>query len=152
MAQALLALFLVACSSGGAEQRRAAHGGAPLAVRLREADPDAGAVLFRQCAACHSVREGGGDRDGPNLYHVLGRPIGRGSERFGYTAALQRIGGVWTVERLDAWLTDPQQFAPGTSMGFPGLPNGVDRADVIAFLNQYGSDLPLKGEGVAPHR
>ncbi len=35
---------------------------------------------------------------------------------------------------MDAWLKDPQAFAPGTSMGFAGLESARDRADVIAYL------------------
>ena len=57
------------------------------------------------------------------------------SPRFGYTAALQRIGGRWTPERMDAWLTNPRRFAPGTSMGYPGLADPLARADLIAYLS-----------------
>jgi cytochrome c len=35
---------------------------------------------------------------------------------------------------LDRYLTSPQQVVPGTLMTFPGLKNGQQRADVIAYL------------------
>jgi cytochrome c len=35
---------------------------------------------------------------------------------------------------MDRWLTNPQRFVPGTSMGFPGLPDPLDRADLVAYL------------------
>jgi len=116
---------------------------APLAQRLAAADANAGSAIFSRCAACHTVTQGAGDRGGPALYGVVGRPVARGSDRFNYTAALDAVGGVWTFDRLDAWLTNPQHFAPGTNMTFAGLPDGMDRADVIRFLNDNGSNLPL---------
>lgn len=139
-------VLIFACATAGCAQspprdRRLAA--APLATRLAAADPQAGAGIFRQCAPCHSILGGSGDRAGPNLYATPGRPIAHGSAQFAYTAALRSVGGVWTFDRLDAWLTNPQHFAPGTSMGFPGLPDGMDRADVILFLNANGSNLPL---------
>lgn len=135
-------LVLGACSDKPARDR--AHlANAPLADRLAAADPARGAALFGRCAACHSIGKGAGDRDGPNLWGVVGAPVGHNSPRFAYTAALQRVGGRWTFDRLDRWLTNPQAFAPGTQMMFPGLPNGADRADVIAYLNANGSNLPL---------
>ncbi len=107
---------------------------ATLADLLRDADPAAGAQVFRICGSCHSVGRAGGNLDGPNLHGVMGSLIGRNSPRFSYTAALQAVGGRWTPERMDAWLKDPQAFAPGTSMGFAGLESARDRADVIAYL------------------
>lgn len=65
----------------------------------------------------------------------MGKPVAQNSSRFGYTAALQELGGTWTPERMDAWLTKPQKVAPGTSMTFPGLADPLDRADIIAFLS-----------------
>jgi len=136
-----LAVSVAACTPRARHDPRLAN--APLAARLAAADPRAGAAIFAQCAACHSISPGTGDRAGPNLYAVPGRAVAQGSANFNYTAALRTIGGVWTFERLDAWLTNPQHFAPGTSMMFAGLHDGMDRADVIRFLNDNGSKRPL---------
>lgn len=128
-------LMLAACSNDDRAARRAAAGPSPdLAALLRVASVAAGERQFARCAACHASRRGVPDRNGPTLAGVIGAPVAGVSQRFGYTAALQRVGGRWTPERLDAWLADPQAFAPGTSMGFPGLPDPLDRADVIAYL------------------
>jgi cytochrome c len=35
---------------------------------------------------------------------------------------------------MDRWLTNPQRFVPGTSMGFPGLQDPLDLADLVAYL------------------
>lgn len=139
MAVLMLAMIVAACSNSGQDDRhREALARAPLATRLASADVAAGRVLFRQCAACHTIGAGAGDRDGPALHGVIGRRIAHGSERYGYSAALQAVPGNWTPDKLDAWLRSPQRFAPGTQMLYPGLPNGVDRADVIAYLKAAG--------------
>ena len=104
----------------------------------RTADAARGADLFRTCAACHSVGRGGPDVDGPNLYGVVGAPVAERRPRYGYTQALRDVGGVWTAQRLDAWLQSPAAFAPGTAMAFAGLADPRDRADVIAFLATQG--------------
>ncbi|UYY58406.1 c-type cytochrome [Sphingomonas sp. S2-65] len=129
------AVALGGCGDSGLAERRAAAGADPtLADYLRVSDAARGGRLFGQCAACHTVREGGPDLNGPNLHGVVGRRIAEGRARVGYSAALQAKPGVWTPEALDAWLTAPQRFAPGTSMRFGGIADPLDRADVIAFL------------------
>jgi cytochrome c len=40
----------------------------------------------------------------------------------------------WTKAALDAFVASPEDFAPGTTMTFVGMPNAVERADVIAYL------------------
>lgn len=129
------AAVLGACSDNDREARRRAAGPRPSREDLlRVASGTAGGRLFRQCAACHSIRSGESDRDGPNLFAVMEKPVAWNRPRFSYTDALRAAGGRWTAERMDAWLTSPNRFAPGTSMSFPGLRDPLDRADVIAYL------------------
>ncbi len=97
-----------------------------------------GAEVFHVCSACHSIGRGGPDVDGPNLYGVVGAPIAERRPRYGYTQALRDVGGIWTEQRLDAWLTRPDAFAPGTAMHFVGLDDAKDRAAVIAYLATQG--------------
>ncbi len=42
---------------------------------------------------------------------------------------------------LDPWLKNPQAFAPGTMMAFPGIADAKKRANVIAFL-RMNADTP----------
>lgn len=123
--------------------RSAESAPAALDERLRQADVTNGARLFGRCAACHSIGRGGVDLDGPNLYGVVGGKPAERRSRYAYSAALRRVGGTWSFDRLDAWLTNPAAFAPGTSMAFGGLSDPRDRADVIAFLASQGANLPL---------
>jgi cytochrome c len=99
---------------------------------------EAGAAIFRRCTACHTIGRDASDTDGPNLYGVVGAPVAERRPRYGYTAGLKSLGGVWTAERLDTWLTNPRRMVPGTTMAFGGLSNADDRANVIAFLSTQG--------------
>ena len=117
----------------GAEPAAAAE--AP--VEVAAADPEAGAKLFRKCAACHSVEAGARHKIGPNLAGVVGADIARHGD-FSYSGALSGLEGSWDQAKLDAFLTDPKGYAPGTKMAFPGLADAADRAAVIAYLGTLG--------------
>lgn len=85
------------------------------------------------CVVCHSVERGGSLRSGPPLWGVVGADKAR-FEWFGYSLALARAEGTWTEADLDAYLTDPDGFLPGTSKTLIGIPDAEERAEVIAFL------------------
>ena len=133
-----------------AEGGSAAASGPGLNTLLASADVAAGEKVFAKCAACHTVNQGGANGIGPNLYATVGEPIGQGKAGFAFSDALKSKGGNWTFENLDHWLTSPREFAPGTKMTFAGLGNPADRANLIAWLNSQGSNLPLPAADAAP--
>jgi cytochrome c len=102
---------------------------------LAAADPGAGEGVFRRCAACH-VLEPGENRAGPYLHGVVGRDIAS-AQGFNFSAALQGLDGAWNYESLYGFLLNPRQWAPGTTMNFAGLSSQADRANVIAYLEQF---------------
>lgn len=112
----------------------------PFEALLASATVEAGAAAFKGagCIACHSVNEGGKAGVGPNLWGVLGAPEG-GREGFAYSDALKGKGGKWTYESLNAWLTKPAAFAPGTKMTFAGVPEDKKRADIIVYLRSLSA-------------
>jgi cytochrome c len=112
----------------------------PIEVYLAKADPAHGQQIFNKCMACHNADKGGPNQMGPNLWGVLGEPIGQG-KGFAFSDVLSKKGGTWNWDNLSQWLTSPKAFAPGTKMTFAGLSNPQDRADVEAFLNSH-SDSP----------
>lgn len=107
------------------------EGAAPAAAAV-VGDAAKGQKSFAKCAACHTINPGGAAGAGPNLAGVYGRKAASGS--FGYSDALKGKGVTWDDASLDAWLTDPAAFAAGTKMGFAGISNPQERADVIAYL------------------
>ncbi len=90
----------------------------PIATLLPTADVAKGAEVFKKCAACHTVNQGGANGIGPNLYATLGEPIGQGKGGFAFSDALKGVGGNWDFDKMNAWLTSPRKFAPGTKMTF----------------------------------
>lgn len=120
-----------------AEPEAPAGGG--IAALLAAADAEAGAKLSKKCAACHSFDKGGKNKVGPNLWDIVGKAIA-GGEGYKYSGALAGLGGDWSYDNLDAFLTKPKDFAAGTKMSFAGLKKAEDRANLIAFLRGRSND------------
>src|SRR4051812_37120624 len=47
----------------------------PIASLLPKADAAKGAEVFKKCAACHTINQGGANGVGPNLYATVGEGI-----------------------------------------------------------------------------
>ncbi len=102
-----------------------------------------GAKIFKKCAACHSIAQGGGNKIGPTLWNVLGRQAGSVSD-YKYSKAMAAYGKVWSFEEMSGFLTKPKDWIKGTKMSFAGLKNAKDRAAVILYMNEHtNSPLPL---------
>lgn len=54
---------------------------------------------------------------------------------FSYSDALTGLEGAWDGEALNAFLTSPKDYAPGTKMSFAGLRKIEDRANLVAYLS-----------------
>ena len=119
-----------------------------LEERLAVADPGKGASVFKKCRACHTVDEGGPNRVGPNLWGVIGRPVASVESYPRYSQSMRDFGGVWELDRLDAYLEKPKALVPKGTMAFVGLPKPQDRANLIAYLNTNSSQ-PLSFEPAA---
>jgi cytochrome c len=115
----------------------------PIEKLLASASVEKGEQAAKKCVACHTFTKGGPNRVGPNLWGIVNRP--KASEAgFAYSDAIKSKGGNWTIDDLNAFLTSPRGYAPGTKMTFVGLPKGTERADVIAYLNSLAdSPAPL---------
>ncbi|HEX8215231.1 MAG TPA: cytochrome c family protein [Allosphingosinicella sp.] len=114
----------------------------PIAAFLATADAAAGEGVFKKCAACHTINAGGANGLGPNLHGIMGAPVA-GRPGFAYSEALKGKGGTWTWDNMSAWLKSPKSFAPGTKMTFAGIGKPEDRANLLAYLNSQGSNMPL---------
>jgi cytochrome c len=112
---------------------------------LASADEKAGQAdtMKLGCIACHSFNEGGKAGLGPNLYGVVGGPHAH-MPGYEYSSALKAKTGPWTYDELNAWLTKPAAYAPGTKMTYAGITDPKQRADVIDYLRSLSHDpIPL---------
>ncbi|MGV8987148.1 MAG: c-type cytochrome [Cypionkella sp.] len=78
-------------------------------------DVDKGENIFKRCKACHSivapdgtaVQKGG--KIGPNLFGVIGRPVGSEPD-FKYGDGMKEVGAkglIWDEAMLAAYVADP---------------------------------------------
>jgi len=87
------------------------------------------ALYDAKCGGCHSVDA---NRIGPRHRDVVGRKVASVPD-FDYSDGLRKLGGVWTLARLDTWLQNPPVMAPGAKM-FLTVPDPRQRHDIVAYL------------------
>lgn len=122
----------------------------PIEQLFATASPEKGANVAKKCVACHNFQEGAGAKVGPDLYGIVGRAKGSVAG-FAYSTAMKDKGGAWTPQDLNAFLTNPKAYIPGTAMAFAGLGKETERADLIAYLNTLSHDpKPLPTASAAP--
>ena len=93
-------------------------------------DVAAGQALYQsKCTGCHSVDT---DRIGPRHRDVVGRKVAS-VPGYDYSPALKKLGGVWTPDRLDRWLSGTQKMAPGSKM-YIEIDDPTQRRLIIAYL------------------
>ena len=117
----------------------AAIASAAIAAPASKGDPARGQQLFTRCAACHKIGPNPARSIGPALNGVVGRAAG-GEPGYRYSPAMKASGITWDEASIDKLLQGPSKLVPGTKMIFPGMAAPQDRADVIAYLKQYGAD------------
>ena len=111
-----------------------------IAALLALGTTEQGKKVFKKCAACHSIKQGGKNKIGPALYSVVGRMVG-GVSDYKYSKALVSYGKEWSFEELNGFLLKPSSWIKGNKMGFAGLKKDEDRASVILYMNE-NSDNP----------
>ena len=95
-------------------------------------DPGNGEMIYARCAACHALAY---DRTGPRHCGLFGRRAGS-VDGFTYSAAMKRSKIVWNAGTLDGFLRSPLTYVPGTAMGYAGVADAKERADLIAYLKR----------------
>lgn len=96
-------------------------------------DPTRGEKIYERCFACHAIDR---DRTGPRHAGLFGRRAGS-VPGFPYSAAMKKAGAdglVWNDVTLNAFLESPTTYVPGTRMGYAGIKDPQERADLIAYL------------------
>jgi cytochrome c len=101
-----------------------------------QAAPDRAALqrgeqVYTRCAACHAIDA---NRTGPQHCGLFGRRAGSAPGFDGYSAALRKSKIVWNERTLDNFIRSPFDAVPGTAMGYAGVKDDAERADLIAWL------------------
>jgi len=100
---------------------------------MASGDAAKGKKVFKKCKSCHTVKKGGKNRVGPNLFGIAGKKAGS-VDGYKYSSAMKASGITWDDASLDAFLEKPKKFVKKTKMGFSGLKKEDQREDVIAYL------------------
>ena len=106
---------------------------AAISAAHAEVSPQRGAMLYRACAACHSL-EPDLHLTGPSLADLWGKKVASVADFPRYSNALKAQEFLWDETTLNAWLADPAGFVAGNQMTFRGIKDEKARQDLIAFL------------------
>lgn len=106
---------------------------------LSAAELDAGMKLYARCKACHAFEY---NRIGPKHCGLKGRKAG-GLDDYRFSKAMKQSDIVWNADSLNRFLKSPTTVIPGTTMGYAGVKDGVERRVLVAYLLQ---------ESVSPER
>ena len=121
------------------ETAKAGEASEPMPVLMAKADIRKGEGGAKACTTCHNFEKGAGVKAAPPLYGVVGRAVGA-AEGWTYSEALKAKGGNWTMDALNAFITNPKAYAPGTKMSYPGMPEAGKRAEILAYLNSLADN------------
>ena len=139
-----VASITTVASNTSAETSSASSGSGDIMALFASTSAAEGAKVFKKCAACHSIAEGGKNKIGPALWGVIGRPAGS-VPNYKYSKALAAHGKDWSFEEMNGFLIKPKDWIKGTKMSFAGLKNAKERAAVILYMNENtNSPLPLQ--------
>ncbi len=98
-----------------------------------------GEKVFNTCKGCHTIKKGGKNKFGPNLFGVFDREAGT-AKGYNKYKGLKGADWKWDEASLDAWLTNPKKFVKSkgrkrTSMS-KRLNKAADRKAVIEYLKK----------------
>jgi cytochrome c len=93
------------------------------------------------CRTCHTIKEGD-NRQGPNLYRIMGRKAGSLPD-YSYSSAMKGADFVWDEQKLERFIASPDEVVPGNNMKpYSGLASADDRTKIIAYLRSVSTGQP----------
>ena len=137
--RSLLAIGLITMQAALTAMAQPAPGKVPGPAALQR-----GEQIYTRCAACHAIET---NRTGPQHCGLFGRRAGTAPGFDAYSKAMRDSKIVWNERTLDVFLQAPTQAVPGTAMGYAGVKDAGERADLIAWLRQ--ASRPGKGCSVS---
>ena len=106
------------------------------AARAAGGDAGRGEEIYHRCLACHALAV---NRVGPKHCGLFGRKAGT-AKGYQYSAAMKKYGVTWDDATIDHFIENPMKVVPGTKMGYAGIKDPQERADLIAYLKKATSD------------
>lgn len=116
---------------------------------LASASPERGEENFlAKCSGCHAIPETNKipktnkNYTGPNLWNVVGRRQSA-LDDYDYSAAFNRLDGIWSFENLNMLLLGASNYFPGNAMTkiySIDILDSQDRADMISFLRLQSNE------------
>jgi cytochrome c len=101
-----------------------------------DGNAERGEEIYARCLACHTLAH---NRVGPRHCGLFGRKAGT-VPNFQYSTAMKKYGVTWSDETLDRFVENPLKTVPGTKMGYGGVKDQQERADLIAYLKKATAD------------
>jgi cytochrome c len=101
-----------------------------------DGNAERGEEIYTRCMACHALAQ---NRVGPRHCGLFGRKAGS-VPNYQYSAAMKKYGVTWNEETLDKFIENPLKTVPGTKMGYAGVKDPQERADLIAYLKKATGD------------
>lgn len=118
--------FLLSCLLGGVLV-------SPI-VSAQECDLDKGKQLFQVCSACHSItKDVDPNKQGPTLKGLLGREVGA-LVSFEYSPAMLEAKFIWSPEKLNSFIENPNAVIPWNGMPFSGIKSKAERDAVGCYI------------------
>lgn len=87
------------------------------------------------CTVCHRISASGPEMSAPSLWGIVDADKAR-SSWFGYSPALAKAAGTWTVADIDSYIADPVAYLPGTTKTLSQVRDASERKRVIDALQQ----------------
>ena len=98
-------------------------------------------VFNNACRTCHTVK-GGDNRQGPNLYRIVGRKAGSLPD-YSYSSAMKGADFAWDEQKLERFIANPDEVVPGNNMKpYSGIASADDRTKIIAYLRSVSTGRP----------
>jgi cytochrome c len=101
-----------------------------------DGNAERGEEIYARCKACHALEQ---NRVGPRHCGLFGRKAGS-VPNYQYSPAMKKYGVTWNEETLDKFIENPLKTVPGTKMGYAGVKDPQERADLIAYLKKATRD------------
>lgn len=110
---------------------------------LAAGDAVKGKKLTKKCTACHTLKEGGKNGLGPNLYGILYKPAAKVAG-YKYSKAMKASGLIWDPATFTDFIAKPKKVVKRTKMSFRGLKKATQRADLLAYFETLKSSDSVK--------